>query len=140
MRTYPRNSAQAAARIVALVLIADGHIDPSEERLLEKSDIKRQLGIESAEFAQIVQTVCEDRAIGHVSSSAISGHFDQETLETLLAEIDDPDLRVRIIKICLAVASADGHLAGGEISVLGTILTAWTPQTMNFALDEHSLA
>lgn len=138
MRTYPRNSAQAAARIVALVLIADGHIDPSEERLLETLQINRRFGIESTEFAHIVQTVCEDRAIGHVSSTTISGLLDQATLETLLAEIDDPDLRVQIIEMCLAVASADGHLADGEISVLGTILTAWTPQTLNFALAERS--
>ncbi|MBN3782135.1 TerB family tellurite resistance protein, partial [Burkholderia sp. Ac-20345] len=110
MRTYPRNSAQAAARIVALVLIADGHIDLSEELLLEELEIKRRFGIESTEFAQIVQTVCEDREIGHASSSTISGHLDQATLETLLTEIDDPDLRVRIIELCLAVASADGHL------------------------------
>ncbi|VWB87182.1 TerB family tellurite resistance protein [Burkholderia lata] len=140
MRTYPRNSSQAAARIVALVLIADGHIDSSEEHLVEKLEIKRRFGIESTEFARIVQTVCEDRAIGHTSSSTISGHLDQATLETLLAEIDDPDLRVRIIEVCLAIVSADGHLADGEISVLGTILTAWTPQTLNFAPKKRRFA
>ncbi|WP_338641324.1 TerB family tellurite resistance protein [Burkholderia pyrrocinia] len=132
MRTYPRNSARAAARIIALVLIADGHIDPNEERLLEKLDIYREFEMEAAEFALIVQTQCEDRLIGHGSSSAVSSHLDQAMLETLLAEIDDPDLRVRIIELCLAVASADGHLADGEITVLGTILTTWTPQTLCF--------
>jgi len=30
MRTYPRNSPQAAARILALVLISDGHVSRSE--------------------------------------------------------------------------------------------------------------
>ena len=30
MRSYPKNSPQAAARIVALVLIADGHVSQSE--------------------------------------------------------------------------------------------------------------
>ncbi|HDR9503571.1 TerB family tellurite resistance protein [Burkholderia pyrrocinia] len=140
MRTYPRNSPQAAARILALVLIADGHIDPSEEQFLEKLEIKRRFGIESTAFAQIVQTVCEDRAIGHASSSTVFGHLDQATLKTLLAEIDDPDLRVTIIEVCLAVASADGHLADGEISVLGTILTGWTPKTLNFTRGERSFA
>ncbi|WP_175912094.1 MULTISPECIES: TerB family tellurite resistance protein [Burkholderia] len=140
MRTRPRDSAQTAVRIVALVLIADGHIDPSDERLLEELEINCRLGIESTEFAQIIQTVCENREVGHVSSSTMSGHLNQATLETLLAEIHDPDLRVRIIEMCLAVASADGHLADGEISVLAIILTAWTPQTLNFALEERSFA
>lgn len=138
MRTYRRNSTQAAARIVALVLIVDGHIDPSEERLIEK--LGHRIGIDPREFAKIIQTVCEDRAVGHVSSSTTPGHLDQATLETVLAEIDDHDLRVRIIEMCLAIASADGHLADGEISVLGTILTAWTPQTLTFGLEERSLA
>ena len=41
MRTYPTNSPQSAARIVALTLVADGHVSPEEldalERLLEET-------------------------------------------------------------------------------------------------------
>ena len=33
MRSYPRNSPEAAARIVALVLISDGHVCSSEQRV-----------------------------------------------------------------------------------------------------------
>ncbi|KWF80477.1 hypothetical protein WL93_23980 [Burkholderia diffusa] len=133
MRTYPRNSAHAAARIVALVLLADGHIDPNEEQFLEKLDIYREFKIEATEFARIVQAMCEDLVISHGSSGTSSGRLDPETLETLLAEIDDPDLRVKIIELSLALASADQHLADGEITVLGTILTAWAPQTRHLA-------
>ena len=35
MRTYPRNSPEAAARIVALVLISDGHVCRSEIETLQ---------------------------------------------------------------------------------------------------------
>ena len=44
MRSYPRNSPQAAARIVALLLIADGHVSRSEMDALYGRDIERELG------------------------------------------------------------------------------------------------
>jgi hypothetical protein len=36
MRSYPRNSPEAAARIVALVLICDGHVCRSEVETLHR--------------------------------------------------------------------------------------------------------
>ncbi len=44
MRSYPRNSPQAAARIVALLLIVDGHVSRSEMDALYGRDIERELG------------------------------------------------------------------------------------------------
>ena len=44
MRSYPRNSPQAAARIVALLLIADGHVSRSEMDALYGRDIEHELG------------------------------------------------------------------------------------------------
>jgi tellurite resistance protein len=127
LRTYRRNSPQAAARIVALVLIADGHVSRREEQVLEKLNISRELGLDPAEFARIVQALCEDQAVAHPSSSVV-GHADAAAIETLLSEIDDPALRNRTIRLCLAVASADNHLADGEIATLAAILNAWKPR------------
>jgi hypothetical protein len=126
MRSYPRNSPEAAARVVALVLIADGHVGRSEELALEHLDIRRELGLTLPEFARIVQTLCEDRSVAHPPSTPMTGHIDRATLGTLLAEVDDPALRRKIIRLCLAVAAADNYLADGEIATLAAILTAWT--------------
>ena len=67
MRTYSVNSPQAAARIVALALTSDGHVCSSEERALETLDIAGELGLAPAQFAQIVQTLCEDLSVAHPS-------------------------------------------------------------------------
>ncbi|WP_186051559.1 TerB family tellurite resistance protein [Burkholderia gladioli] len=128
MRSYPRNSPQAAARIVALVLIADGHIDRREEQVIETLGIARKLGLGTAEFERIVQALCEDQALGQASSGTLSAVLDPASLKPLLAEIDDPKLRKRTIEQCLAVASADRHLADAEIVVLAAILDAWRPR------------
>ncbi|WP_133649060.1 TerB family tellurite resistance protein [Paraburkholderia flava] len=128
MRTYPRNSPQAAARIVALVLIADGHVDRYEDAVLEKLNINRELGLGPTEFAWIVQTLCEDRSIAHAPSMPVAAHADSATLDRLLAEIDDPVLRRKTMRLCVAVAAADDYLADGEIATLAAILSAWTLQ------------
>lgn len=48
MRTYPRNSPQAAARIVALAMLADGHVCRSEIEALERCDAAARLGLSRA--------------------------------------------------------------------------------------------
>ncbi|HZZ10292.1 MAG TPA: TerB family tellurite resistance protein [Paraburkholderia sp.] len=125
MRNYLRNSPEAAARIVALVLISDGHVCSSEERVLHKLDIDGELGLAPLQFAQIVQRLCEDHSITHAPDEPTVGHVDAAMLTTLMEEIDDPVLRRKVIRLCLAVAVADDHLADGEIALLAAVLNAW---------------
>jgi tellurite resistance protein len=129
MRTYPRNSPQAAARIVALALTSDGHVCSSEEHALERLGIAGELGLAPAQFAQIVQTLCEDRSVAHMSPDLAVGHLDTAPLSTLIDEIDDPALRRKVMRLCMAVAIADGHLADGEIALLAAVFNAWGPKT-----------
>lgn len=125
MRTYPRNSPQAAARIVALALTSDGHVCSSEERALARLNIAEELGLAPAQFEQILQALCEDHLVSQTSFPPPVGHLDQTMLTTLIDEVDHPDLRRKIIRLCVAVAVADDHLADGEISLLAALFNAW---------------
>jgi tellurite resistance protein len=125
MRTYPRNSPQAAARIVALALTSDGHVRSSEERVLQRLNIAGELGLAPAQFEQIVQTLCEDHSVAHPSFAPPVGHLDPIMLTALIDEIDDPALRRKVIRLCVAVAVADDYLAAGEIALLAAMLNAW---------------
>lgn len=136
MRTCLHNSPQAAAHVVALVLIADGYVGPSEERTLEKLDIGRELGIEPAEFTRIARTLLEDRSTAN-PPPPMAGYVDRAMLDARLAEIDDPALRNKTIRLCLAVASADDYLAANEIATLRAILAAWTPQPRPAAIERN---
>jgi hypothetical protein len=61
MRSYPRNSPEAAARIVALVLISDGHVCRSEvEALQQPRRSSPSSGWRRRSFAQVLHTLCED--------------------------------------------------------------------------------
>ena len=60
MRSYPANSAQAAARIVALTVLADGDIGDAEIEWLDRLAVHEQLGLARHELHALMATFCED--------------------------------------------------------------------------------
>jgi hypothetical protein len=125
MRSYPRNSPEAAARIVALVLIADGHVCRSEFDVLNQLDGPRELSLQSNGFPEIVQTLCEDLLMGGHGSGAMLGAVDDSALGALMAEVDEPALQRKVLRLAVAVARADRHLADGETLVLAAARRHW---------------
>jgi hypothetical protein len=117
MRSYPRNSPEAAARIVALVLIADGNVCRSEFDALNRLDAAGVLGLAPDGLPRIVQTLCEDLLMG--------GMVDDEGLALLMAEVDDPALQRTVLRLALAASQADRHLADGETLVLNAAARHW---------------
>lgn len=125
MRSYPRNSPEAAARIVALVLISDGHVCRSEIEALQKLQVEQELGLAQGAFAQVVQTLCEDLLMGAYGSGSMMCSVDGGTLDSLLAEVDDPDLQARVLRLARAAADADRHLADAEALVVSAARQHW---------------
>jgi uncharacterized tellurite resistance protein B-like protein len=124
LRTYPRNSPQASARIVALAMLADGHFCKTELDVLARMDADAQLGLAPDELKAIVHTLCEDLFYSS-HGSWDPANLDSSTLNALLAEIDDPELRVKVLALCVAVTEADDHLAEGETRVLAAAWKQW---------------
>ena len=125
MRSYPRNSPEAAARIVALVLISDGHVCSSEFDILKQLGAEGELGLEPHLLPHIVHTLCEELlACGYEARSLIS-NVDDSTWASLMAEISDPALQRKVLRLSLAAAWADGHLADGEALVVEAARRHW---------------
>jgi uncharacterized tellurite resistance protein B-like protein len=140
VRTHPRNSPQAAARIVALSLLADGHLCKAEIDLLDRLDAHRQLGLERAELHAVLQTFCEDLLSSMHLTWEEACRVDAHTLAELMAEIDDPQLRLRLLNLCVAVVEADEHVSDGESIVLGAAVEHWGLQRAMLARDRGSLS
>ncbi len=124
MRAYPNNSPQASARIVALAMLADGNFCKSELDVLARMDADAQLGLAAEEMKAIVHTLCEDLYYGDHGNWG-PAHVDSSTLNALLGEIDDPELRRKVLDLCVAVTAADEHLAEGEARVLAAASEQW---------------
>ena len=125
MRSYPRNSPEAAARIVALVLIADGHVCRSEFDALNLFDAPRELGLEPDGLPRIVQTLCEDLLMGDPGSGSMLGSVDDNDLALLMAEVDEPVLQRKVLRLAVAATRADKHLADGEARVVDAARRHW---------------
>ena len=125
MRSYPRNSPQAAARNVALAMLADGSLCKKELDTFDRLDVHAQIGLDKPEFHSVVQTLCEDLLAAAHSSWSDMCRVDPRTLAELMAEIDDPELQRTLMDLCVAVVEADGHLADGESIVLAAGAEHW---------------
>ena len=125
MRTYPANSPEAAARLVALVLISDGHVCRSEIDALDRLGAADELGLQPGAMPGIVQTLCEDLLLGAHASGSLLANVDDDALASLMAEVTDPALRGRVLRLAVAVANADRHLAEGEVLVLEAARRHW---------------
>ncbi len=125
MRNYPHNSPEAAARIVALVLISDGHVCSSEFDILKQLGAERELGLDPHLLPHIVHTLCEELLMGGYKSGSPMANVDDSTLASLMAEISDPALQRTVLRLSLAAARADGHLADGETMVVEAARHYW---------------
>lgn len=125
MRPYPGNSPQAAARIIALTVVADGDIGQSELDLLERLNVHGQLGLTRHELHGVFDAFCEDLLSSQQLAWADFCPVDERTLGQLMGSIDKPALRMLLLRLCVEIAEADAHVAEGEQAVLGAAVEHW---------------
>ncbi|WP_428418381.1 TerB family tellurite resistance protein [Methylibium sp.] len=95
MRSYPVNSPQAAARIVALTVVADGDIGDAEIKLLDRLAVHEQLGLARHESHALLDTFCEDLLSSDQLKWADAGPVDERTLADMMGEVQDPAQRLK---------------------------------------------
>jgi uncharacterized tellurite resistance protein B-like protein len=127
MRHYQENSASAAGRIVALAMVVDGALAPAELRALTRTRLLEHIDIDIDTFHGLLEDLCHDL----LTSSVEQGHvvIDATTMDSLLAEIADPDLRRRLLRAMWAIADADGVLADAEATLLARACAMWSVES-----------
>lgn len=122
-RRYRRNSPQAAGRILATALVANGGIKGVEWQRLVDTDAFGRLGLEGLQWHAMVDELCQD-----LMNNASPGQhclIDARTLTAWLDEIDDVRLQVLVIELCAQMIEADGAVHPGESTVLRAALEHW---------------
>jgi uncharacterized tellurite resistance protein B-like protein len=125
MRSYPVNSPQAAARIVALTVVADGDIGDAEIECLDRLAVHEQLGLARQELHALMDTFCEDLLSSDQLKWADACPVDERTLADLMGEVQDPALRLKLLRLCVELAEVDAHVDDGESSVLIAAVEHW---------------
>ncbi len=125
MQAYRRNSPEAAARIVALTLVADGNVCRSEIEAMGQLGIETELGLRAGAFPTVVRALCEDLqllAYGNPWGDALIG---TETLGSLLADVTEPELQRKVLSLASAAVHADRHVSEAETRVLQEASRRW---------------
>ncbi|TNF61727.1 MAG: TerB family tellurite resistance protein [Burkholderiales bacterium] len=125
MQSYPIDSPEAAARVLAMALVADGHYSMTELKAVDRLDIPRQLGLTSEDFKTILDRFCLDLLA--TGDGQWCAGVPAEVRQQLLSEVRAPDLRMQVRRHCEAIMQADGHLAEGETELLDALAGAWQP-------------
>ena len=116
MRTYPNNSPQAAARIVALAMLADAQVCKAEIDVLDRLRAHEELGLRPDELHSIVHSMCDDMLSTAEMSWADACQVDPQTLaarelENFLAAWDLPVLtRLHDAQVYVQCAAAGASL------------------------------
>ena len=118
-------TAQKPPRVIALVLISDGKVCRSEFDVLNKLGAEHELGLEPNLLPHIVHTLCEELLASGYATGSLVGSVDDSALASLMAEISDPALQRKVLRLSLAAARADGHLADGETWVVEAAQRHW---------------
>lgn len=125
MRSYPSNSPEAAARIVALALLADGHLSQTEYAALGRHKASQLLGLQDNAMDTVVQHLAEDlMAFGGSHWGGSTSLLDEDAFRSLLHEVSDPSMRMIVLDICAAVTSAD-HQCETEHGLLEFTRKTW---------------
>lgn len=122
-RRYARNSPQAAGRILATALLANGDIKAAEWQRLAETRAFERLGLQGLQWHAVMDDLCHD-----LMRRAQRGRdclIDRRMLRAWLDEIDDPALQALVVDLCADVIEADGDVHPGESLVLRSALEQW---------------
>lgn len=123
MKHYPVNSPEAAARVLAMAMVADGQYSLIELRALDRQNVPALLGIAPEAFKAVVDDFCQDLLLA--SEGQWTGAVDPSMRQQLMQDITDRRLQELILQQCEALMLADGHLADGEVELLDALSAAW---------------
>lgn len=140
MRSYPRNSPEAVARIIALLLISDGHVSRSELDALHGLHMEQDLGLPHGGFAKVLHGLCEDLWMGMHEQRVLAASIDGPTLKLLLAEVTAPELRRKAMEFAYTAATADSHLAPSEWWLMDAARQFWQMGFTPTGIDRYDLA
>ena len=123
MRRYTQNSPEAMARIIALVVLADGDLDDCEVEMLDRLGVYERIGASRRTFIRVVQEYFEDLLRDHTGDRVPL--LDAQRLDAVLDAVDDEKKRVDLAAIMLSLISADGDMSDAELATLRHVLEHW---------------
>ncbi len=124
MNEFPPAITEAPAKVLALLVAANGRIDPAELDVLDQLDAFRRVGVKRERFIELVQRCIDD--VGHsLCEQSWLRLSDMRYVDALLDAVADDDARLLVCRLAAAAIAADGRITADERLVYSHALTRW---------------
>jgi len=122
-QTMPAH-AEASARVLAMVVAANGRVDERELRSLDELDAFSRLGVSRERFVELARTcVCDVGTQLCECSWLRADHM--AYIDALLDAVPDAGSRALVCRLAAAVIAADGRVTHDERLVYDHALARW---------------
>lgn len=115
---------EAAARALAFVVAANGHVDERELHQLDALHAYERLGVTRERFVELAQDTVQ-RVGDHLTERPWLSVDDRQALGAALDAVTDPVQRLLVCRFAAAVVTADGIVSASERSVYDFTLAHW---------------
>jgi tellurite resistance protein len=115
---------EAAASVLALMVAANGRIDPREMQTLDALQAFERLGIRRERFLELARDCLDDMGSTLCDHSWLRAPA-VAYIDALLDQVDDPAQRLLVCRLAAAVITADGCVSSDERMVYGHVLGRW---------------
>jgi hypothetical protein len=114
----------AAATLLAIVVSANGRVDPREVAELDRLRAYERLGVQRQDFLELAEAAVEE--IGRpLSRTHWLRSSDQSRMLALQQAVEDRELRLLVCRLSAAAITADGCVTGDERQVYASLLGQW---------------
>jgi uncharacterized tellurite resistance protein B-like protein len=124
MHVYSTNSPEAMSRVVAMMIVADAHIDDREIAILDTLNAFAALGISRKDFMGVARDYCGDlRRLADADGS--TALIDPARTDQIIGAVTDAAKRLVVAQLLMAVVAADYQHGEGELVLFAHILDTW---------------
>ncbi len=124
MKTYPTDSPEAMARVLAMVMLADAKLDDRELEALERLDLLRLIGLGRDHFSRVVQEYCDDLRAAGAAGGKIN-LMDRPRIDAIVDAVQDPRKRTDAASMALILMKADEQFHDAELALLRYTMERW---------------
>lgn len=118
------SESEARARVLALMVAANGRVDPRELQALEDLGAFDRIGVPRARFEAIAQQCLREVGAGLSECSWLRAR-DQAYIDRLLDGITGAQERLLLCRLAAAALTADGQVSADERLVYHHVLARW---------------
>ncbi len=123
-RNETESIVEARARVLALMVAANGRVDPRELQALDELGAFERIGVTRERFVALAEECLQDVGASLAEATWLRAR-DQAYLDRLLEAVTDPDERLLLCRLAAAVVTADGRVSGDERLVYDHVLARW---------------